>query len=139
PRTVEWLETHSVPVVGWQTDEFPAFFSPTAEILLSTKIRNAEEASRLIRAHRELGLASAILICVPCPEAEAIPFELVERWLEQALEETAGVHGGSLTPHLLERMAQLSGGATLAANRALLLHNAAIAAKIASALVRDAA
>jgi pseudouridine-5'-phosphate glycosidase len=137
PRTIEWLETHSILVVGWQTDEFPAFFSRTAGIRLATKIRNAEEASRLILAHRELGLESAILICVPCPESEAVPRDLVERWLKQALEETAGVHGGSLTPHVLERMAQISGGATLAANRALLLHNAAIAAHIAAALLRN--
>lgn len=139
PRTVEWLETHSIPVVGWQTDEFPAFFSQTAGIRLSTKIHDAEEAGRLIRAHWGLGLMSAILICVPCPEPKALPFDLVERWLRTALEETGGVHGGSVTPHVLGRMAEISGGATLAANRALLLHNAAIAAKIAAALIRSAA
>lgn len=139
PRTVEWLETHSVPVVGWQTDEFPAFFSRTAGIRLSAKTRRADEAAGVIRAHRELGLPSAVLICVPCPEPEALPLERVERWLAQALEETTGAQGGALTPLVLERMAQLSGGATLAANRALLLHNADIAAQIAAALSRDQA
>lgn len=139
PRTVEWLETHSIPVVGWQTDEFPAFFSQTTGIRLSTEIHDAEEAGRLIRAHWGFGLMSAILICVPCPEPEALPIDIVERWLQTALEETGGVHGDSVTPHVLGRMAELSGGATLAANRALLLHNAAIAAEIAAALIRSTA
>ena len=138
PRTLEWLETAGVPVVGWQTDEWPAFFSRSSGLPVSARVDTPEAAAGLIRAHQSMPLAGGVLICVPCPEDAAIPKDVVEAAVRRAEDEaaTAGVHGPALTPFVLERLVALTDGATLKANLALLRRNAKVAAEIAGALAR---
>ncbi|MEX0788938.1 MAG: pseudouridine-5'-phosphate glycosidase [Anaerolineales bacterium] len=136
PRTMEWLETHSIPVLGWGTNELPAFFSQSSGLPLESRVENAEQAVRWARAHWRLGLHSAVIVCVPCPEAHALPVEKVETWLREAEALANDVQGPGKTPYVLDRLSQVSGGATLAANRALLLKNASVAAALAGALGR---
>jgi pseudouridine-5'-phosphate glycosidase len=133
PRTLEWLETAGVPVVGWGTDEFPAFFTRSSGLRLSARVNNAVEAAALIRAQWSLGLRSGVLVCVPCPEDVAVPAEAVEPVLRTALQqaEAQGVRGKEVTPFLLGRLAELTGGDTLRANLALLRNNARVAAELA--------
>lgn len=133
PRTLEWLETAGVPVIGWRTDEFPAFFSTTSGLPVSVRADSAAEAVSILRSHWKLGFDTGALICVPCPEDAAVPSNDVESALSEALEEAEveGITGKATTPFLLNRLSQLTDGATLHANLALLRRNARIAAEIA--------
>jgi len=137
-RTLEWLETRGVPVAGWQTERFPEFFSPPTSRPVSVRVDGAAEAARLIDRQRSFG--GGPLICVPCPADQAVPAESVAHALDAAEAEAsaAGIAGKDLTPFLLERLAELTGGATLRANLALLHNNAAVAGEIAVALTREA-
>ncbi len=136
PRTLEWLETAGVPLLGWQTDEFPAFFSTGSGLPVCARVDDASSAAAVIRAHWSAGLDSAVVIAVPCPAAEAVPQRLVEAALADALDraERAGIRGKEVTPFLLTHLAQTTEGATLRANLALLRRNARVAAEIACAL-----
>ncbi len=136
PRTLEVLETLGVPVVGFQTSEFPAFYSRESGLETSHTVANTEEAARLIEAQTALGLGG-VLIVQPPPAQQAIAKPDVETWIASALEEAAaaGVTGGAVTPFLLERVSALSEGRALSANVALLVENARLAAAIAGALV----
>jgi pseudouridine-5'-phosphate glycosidase len=136
PRTLEWLETAGVPVLGWATDEFPAFFTRESGLRVSARVDTVHEAARTLHTHWDLGLGSGVLVCVPCPEAEALPAARVEAALSESLRaaDAAGVGGKELTPFLLSRLAELTGGATLKANLALLRSNARHAALLAIAL-----
>ena len=140
PRTLEWLETAGVPVIGWRTDEFPAFFSRESGLSVSTRADSPAQAAAILRSHWELGSKAGALVCVACPEEEAVPRSRVEAAVSQALAiaESVGVTGKDLTPFLLARVAELSGDATLRANLALLRHNARVAAEIALALAGPA-
>lgn len=136
PRTLEWLETAGVPVVGWGTDEYPAFFSHTSGLPVTVRIDTPQEAAEILRTHWEMGMESGVLICVPCPEDDAVPNEIIEEALARALQEAEeeGIHGKGVTPFLLTRVSALSSGATLRANLALLRNNARVGAEIAKAL-----
>jgi pseudouridylate synthase len=135
PRTVEWLETAGVPVLGWQTDTFPAFFTVSSGLSVHTRVETAREAASILHHHWELGLKGA-LVTVPCPAEEAMEADPVEKALKQAEAEAhhAGITGKAVTPFLLSRLAELTDGRTMKANLALLLENARTAAQIASAL-----
>jgi pseudouridine-5'-phosphate glycosidase len=135
PRTLEWLETAGVPVLGWGTDDFPAFFTRSSGLPVSAKVRNAAETAALVRTQWGMGLRSGVLVCVPCPEEVAVPAETLETVLRTALQqaEAEGVRGKQVTPYLLSRLADLTGGGTLRANLALLRNNARVAAEIARA------
>jgi pseudouridine-5'-phosphate glycosidase len=135
PRTMEWLETAGVPVIGWQTSEFPAFFSRTSGLGVTSRVDSVAEVVELLTAHWDLGFGG-VLVCVPCPEDSAIPMVDVEAILEQALMESRkrDVYGKELTPFLLRQMSELSSGSTQRANLALLRNNAYIAAQIAKAV-----
>lgn len=134
--TLEYLETHSVPVAGFQTDDFPAFYARSSGLKASCRVDSPEEAARLVQAHWQTGLQSAILLAVPPPESSALPREEMERLIQQALREAgaAGVRGQAVTPFLLERMNALSRGRSLQVNLDLLLQNARIATQTARAL-----
>jgi pseudouridine-5'-phosphate glycosidase len=136
PRTLEWLETFGVPVFGYQTDELPAFFVRSSGLPVQRRVDSAAEAARLIRAHWGVGLTSGVLIAVSAPEDQAADPAQVEEAIAQALSEAAeaGVRGKEVTPFLLSRVAQLTGGKSVNANLALLRQNAAVAAQIAVAL-----
>jgi len=136
PRTLEWLETAGVPVIGWKTDEFPAFFSRGSGLPVSTRADTAAEVAAILRSHWGMGLGSGALICIPCPENFSVSNEIVEKALVQSEAEAqaSGITGQDLTPFLLSRLADLTGGATLQANLALLPNNACVAAAIAKAI-----
>jgi pseudouridine-5'-phosphate glycosidase len=136
PRTLEWLETFSVPVVGWETDELPAFFSRSCGLPTSCSVASAEEAADLLRVHWKVSPTRGALICVPCPQAVAVPLQDVEVALQQAEDEASagGITGKDITPYMLARLGELTDGATLRANLALLRNNAAIAADLAVAM-----
>ena len=137
PRTLEWLETTGVPVIGWKTDEFPAFFSRGSGLPVSTRADTAAEVAAILRSHWGMGLESGALICLPCPEDASISNEMVEEAMIQAESEAqaSGITGKNLTPFLLSRLTDLTGGATLQANLALLRNNARVAAAIAQAML----
>ena len=136
PRTLEVLETNGVPVAGYGTSTFPAFFSASSGLSLEIRVDGAGAAAGLIRAHRALPGAGGIVIANPVPHAAAIPAETVDRWIEAALAAAHrdGIAGKAVTPFLLKALVALSAGATLNANVALLVNNAAVAADIAVAL-----
>jgi pseudouridine-5'-phosphate glycosidase len=133
PATREWLETYGVTVVGYGCDEMPAFYSRQSGLAVDVRCDSPEEVTRLFRTQGELGIESALLVTVPVPEEAEVPQETLKRILDQSLAEAeeSNVTGRDLTPFLLARMAQLSEGATLRANIALLENNARVAARIA--------
>lgn len=138
PRTLERLETDGVPVLGWQSQHFPAFFSRESGLMLETMVSDAEEAAVLLQAHWRMGMPGGALITVPCPAEDALQLEDVDRALQAAEKEAAKhhIHGKRLTPFLLTRLAELTHGATLKANLSLLRNNARVAAAIAAALLQ---
>nr|MDA3873434.1 pseudouridine-5'-phosphate glycosidase [Kiritimatiellia bacterium] len=135
PRTRERLETDGVTVLGWQTDEFPAFYSRSSGLPVDQRVDSAAEVAEIMLQRDTLRLQQALLVTVPCPEEAAIPSDEIEEAIAEA--ETAalqlGISGNGLTPFLLNRLAERTQGRSLAANRALLLHNARVAAEIAVA------
>lgn len=136
PRTLEWLETASVPVIGWGTEEFPAFFSRTSGLPVSTSLTTLAEIVAFLRSHWRMGIGSGVLICVPCPDEAAVPRDIAEEAITQAEADAqkSNIAGSELTPYLLNRIAELTEGATLRANLELLKNNAHVAATIAKAL-----
>lgn len=138
PRTLEMLETLGVPVIGYNTDEFPAFYSRRSGLRVGGQVRTPEEIARIARARTALGMKTALLICLPVPEAAEIPAEEVETLIAYAVEEAeaANISGPSLTPFLLKRLVELTGGRARRANEALLINNASLAGRVACALAR---
>jgi pseudouridine-5'-phosphate glycosidase len=132
-RTLEWLETVGVPVIGWQTDEFPAFFSRSSGLSVQMSVDSIDELALFLKQHKETGQSSAVLVCVPCPENEEVPQEQVLQALQEAERESV-LRGKEVTPHLLSRLSELTDGATLRANLALLRENARMAALVAKAI-----
>lgn len=137
PATVEYLETAGVPVVGYQTDEFPAFYSRESGLPVGVSLDTPMEIARLATAHWKLGAESAILVVHPLSVEEALNSKAVEKEIQQALKEMqqSGIHGQQVTPYLLKRVTELTGGASMKANLALLRNNAHLAAEISKALV----
>ena len=137
PATMEYLETMGVPVVGYQTGEFPAFYSRESGLSVSVRLDSAREIAEFAEAHWGLGMRSAVLVTNPVPEADAIPASEMEPMILKASAEAVaqGIHGQKLTPFLLSRISELSRGRSLRTNLALLLNNARLAARIAGALI----
>jgi pseudouridine-5'-phosphate glycosidase len=138
PATREWLETYGVTVVGYGCDELPAFYTRQSGLPVDARSDTPEEAGAIARAQRELEKDGALLVCVPVPAASEVPADVLNETLEAALAEAVRgeINGRELTPFLLSRMSERSGGATLRANIALLENNARIAAQIAKAVSR---
>jgi pseudouridylate synthase len=139
PATLEYLETHGVPVIGFRTSEFPAFYSRHSGLPTSTSAETPNDVAQLAAIHYSLGLKSALLIALPIPEQEEIPTEEIQGVIERALKDAkeAGIHGQHVTPYLLSRVSELSDQKSLRANLALLKNNARIAAQIACAINFD--
>ena len=137
PKTLEVLETLGVPVLGLGTDRFPAFHARDSGLPLETVLDGPAAVAEVLRQRAALGLAGGVVIASPIPEAHAIPLAELEQWIERAHAEASqgGVSGAALTPFLLDRLADLSGGRTVEANVALVENNAVLAARIATALV----
>lgn len=137
PATREWLETWGVPVVGWQTDEFPAFYTRSSDLKVDARVETAREAVEIIEARDDLNLPNAVLVTVPIRRDDEIARATIEKHLANALSEAAAknIGGKEITPFLLRRLSEQSGGATLSANLALLRQNARVAAEIAAQLI----
>jgi pseudouridine-5'-phosphate glycosidase len=135
--TREWLETHGVCVVGYRTDEMPAFYTRRSGLTVDVRADSPEEVAEIARARDALGLEAALLVTVPVLREFEVEQGLMEKSLSEALSESGrrGVKGRDLTPFLLAHMGRQSGGATLRANVALLENNARIAAQIAVRLL----
>jgi pseudouridine-5'-phosphate glycosidase len=135
PRTLEILETLGVPVIGHRTDHFPAFYVSASKLPVSCRVEAPAEAAAVFAAHVRTGGGGAVL-AQPCPGDVAIPPDEFHEWLSRAEGDAraAGVTGPKVTPFLLARLAELSGGRTLTANRALVVANARLAAEVAVAL-----
>jgi pseudouridine-5'-phosphate glycosidase/pseudouridine kinase len=136
PRTLEFLETQGVAVLALGTDEFPAFFTRRSGCPAPTRVETAHEAAAVVHASSTLGLSSGTLVAVPIPESAEAEAGKVQGAIEQALAEAgaAGVAGRDTTPFLLKRIAELTGGDSLASNIALIKNNAAVGAQIATSL-----
>ena len=122
-----------VPVVGYQTDEFPAFYSRESGLNVSARLDSPQEIAEFAKAHWSMGLRSAILVTNPVPETDSIPASKMEPMIAKASAEAVekGIHGQALTPFLLGRISELSKGKSLKTNLALLLNNARLAGEIA--------
>jgi len=133
-KTLEQLETLGVPVIGYETDELPAFYVRSSGLRVPHRADDAVAAARIARVQLDRG--AGMLVCVPIPEANALPREEIERQIDAALAaaDDAGVRGSEVTPFLLARLGDASSGRTLDANVALLRNNARVAAAIAIAL-----
>lgn len=133
PATVEYLETMGVPVIGYQTEQFPAFYSVSSGLPVVVRANNPAEVARIACAQWETGFSTGILVTVPPPDDVALPAEEIEQVIQKALKEAEAQHisGYRTTPFLLAKVSEMSGGASMKANLALLKQNARIAAKVA--------
>ncbi|NBC17690.1 MAG: pseudouridine-5-phosphate glycosidase [Bacteroidetes bacterium] len=137
PATREVLETRGVTVVGYGTDELPAFYHASSGLPVDVRCDSPEEVAALVRARRDLALPGATLVAVPPPPEAALPPSLIEAAIAEALQEADArdLRSGEVTPFLLQRLATLTDGATVRTNRALLARNAEVAAQVAVACV----
>jgi pseudouridine-5'-phosphate glycosidase len=136
PATHELLETRRVPVVGYGTDELPAFYSTTSGLRLAHRVDGPAAAAAAIAAHRSIPGAGGILVVQPPPADLAIDRGEVDRWIQEAIAdaESRDIHGGAVTPHLLGYLGRASGGRTLRVNIGLIVANARTAGAVASVL-----
>ena len=134
--TLEYLETKGVPVLGYGTEELPAFYTRKSGFAVDYRVDSPEELAAMFRAQRELGYKGGVLVTNPIPEQYAMPKDVIDAAIEQALRECAeqGVHGKETTPFLLARVVELTGGESLESNIQLVLNNARLAARTAAAL-----
>jgi pseudouridine-5'-phosphate glycosidase len=141
PATLEVLESNGVPVVGYQTDDFPAFYSVSSGLPVSARADSPAEIAAIARAHWGMGQPSAVLVGNPPPAADALAPEAINGIIAQALGELheQGIRGQAVTPFLLARVSQLSDGASLHTNLGLLKNNARLAAQGAVELSRHIA
>lgn len=137
PATVEYLESMSVPVIGYQTDYFPEFFSHGKRLPVSARLDTTEEIAKFASYHWGLGMKSAVLVCQPVPFNAALDINTANEAQRKASDEARqqDVRGQKLTPFLLKRVNELTEGKSTRANLALLLNNAKLAAQIARAMV----
>ena len=137
PLTLEWLETHGVPVIGYQCDEFPAFYSRRSGLPVDARADTAEQAAAIVNAKWRLGLEGGALVGVPVPAELEMDASLAEAAIQAALREAEvqGLRGQAVTPFLLARVSELTGGESRRANIALLENNARVAAALARALI----
>ena len=134
--TLEYLETKGVPVIGYGTEELPAFYTPHSGFSVDYQMDSPEEFAAAIRAQREMGYPGGMLITNPIPDEYAMPADVINNAIDQALTEAKaqGVHGKATTPFLLARVCELTGGDSLASNIQLVLNNVRLAARIAASL-----
>jgi pseudouridine-5'-phosphate glycosidase len=135
PKTLEYLETKGVEVIGYQTDQFPAFYTRSSPYSVDYRLDNPEDVARLIHAKFDSGLDGGILIANPIPKDASLEEALMEKAIKEALiqMEKDGVTGKAITPYLLTKIKALTGGESLTSNIALMKNNAKVAAQIAVA------
>ena len=135
-RTLEYLETAGVPVLGFQTEDFPAFYTRSSGLKVAHRMESAAEVAALLREHWKLGLNSGVVIANPVPLESAMPEVEISSAIESALEGVSarGITGKDITPFLLGFIVQATGGRSLETNIALVKNNAVVAARVADAL-----
>ena len=135
PKTLEYLETRGVPVIGYRTDEFPAFWSRQSGLKVPLRLDSVQEIARFLAVKWEMGLGGGAVICNPAPQADEIPAEEMRGFIDAAVREAEarGVSGKQVTPFILGRIVELTGGRSLRTNIALAESNARLAAEIACA------
>ena len=133
--TLEYLETKGVPVIGYGTKELPAFYTRQSGFSVDYRIDTPEELAAAFKAQNELGFKGGMLVTNPIPEEYAMPLHTINAAIDQAIAECneKGIHGKETTPFLLARVAELTGGNSLASNIRLVFNNAMVAAKTAVA------
>ena len=134
--TLEYLETKGVPVIGYGTEELPAFYTRHSGFAVDYRLDTPDELARAFFVQRELGIKGGMLVTNPIPEEYSMDKAVIDAAIEQALAEAKekGVHGKETTPFLLARVKDITGGDSLASNIRLVYNNAALAAKTAAAL-----
>lgn len=139
PKTLEYLETNAVPVVGFGTNEFPAFYSRSSGSFLANSCNTPEEVTELFIAHRKIGLQSAILVANPILKSDEIPRVIIDKYIDTALKECdeKEIVGKNVTPFLLKKIVELTKGRSLKTNIALALNNVKVGVQIALALTRS--
>lgn len=136
--TLEYLETKGVPVLGYGTDELPAFYTRESGLGVDARVDTPEDLAAIFQAQRNLGLKTGMLVTNPIPQQYAMDKTVIDKAIDQALAESheQGIHGKETTPFLLARVAELTGGDSLESNIQLVLNNARVAAKTAVALCK---
>lgn len=136
PRTLEMLETLGVPILGLETDDFPAFYRRSSGLRVDRRVDSIADLAAAVDAHFRLGLGSGVLVANPVPGADEMPRDLYDQALQAALADmkAEGVRGRAVTPFLLDRLRVLTSGESVRTNLALLLNNARVAARLATHL-----
>ncbi|KAF0225525.1 MAG: indigoidine synthase A family [Erysipelotrichaceae bacterium] len=136
PLTMEYLETFGVPVLGYQSDELAAFYTPKSNLKVDQRVNTAQEIAKIIRVKRDLKLDGGVLISNPIPAAFAMDEQVITQAIDQALKEShlENISGKDVTPYLLAKVKALTGGDSLESNIALIKNNARVGAQIAVAL-----
>ncbi len=134
--TLEYLETKGVPVIGYRTEELPAFYTPHSGFKVDYRLDSPEEIAAAFKAKLDMGLKGGMLVTNPIPEEYAMPADVINKAIDQAIAESVklGIRGKESTPFLLAKVKDLTGGDSLASNIQLVLNNARLAAKTAAAL-----
>ena len=136
--TLEYLETHGVPVIGYGTDELPAFYTRKSGFGVDYRIDTPEELAAAFRAKLDMGLRGGMLVANPIPEEYSMDPDVINKAIDEAIEESKrlGIHGKQTTPFLLAKVKDITGGDSLASNIRLVYNNAQLAAKTAAALAK---
>ena len=136
--TLEYLETHGVPVLGYQTKELPAFYTRRSGFEVDYRIDSPQELAKVFKVQRDLGLKGGILVTNPIPEEYAMDFDVINKAIDEAIAQSVkeGIHGKATTPYLLAKVKDLTGGDSLASNIQLVYNNAKLAAQTACAFCK---
>jgi pseudouridine-5'-phosphate glycosidase len=139
PATLEYLETQGVPVISVGQAELPGFYARSSGIEAPHVVADIAGAAAVVGVHLGLRLGGGVLVCVPVPREAALPEDVARDAVERAIAgaDTAGVHGPALTPWLLARIAELTSGASIRANTALIVNDARVAGELAASLLED--
>jgi len=134
--TLEYLETKGVPVIGYRTEELPAFYTPHSGFKVDYRLDTPEQIAAAFKAKLDMGLKGGMLVTNPIPDEYAMPADVINKAIDEAIEESKklGIHGKETTPFLLAKVKDLTGGDSLASNIQLVLNNARLAAKTAAQL-----
>ena len=132
PRTREYLETMGVTLVGYRCDDMPAFWARSSGLPVDIRVETPQDIAKVIAARGDLGIGGAVLVCNPVAEEAAIDLDVIEGWIDSCID--AAPAGAAATPWLLAEIARRSGGQSLAANKRLIIDNAALAGRVAAAL-----
>ncbi len=138
PLTLEVLETQGVPILGYETDTLPSFYSRSSGLPIDQRVNGPHEVAAIMAARDALGLEVGMLVAAPVPEADALPVEEAETAIMEATRQAdaAGIHGKDVTPFVLAKVLELTGGRSQKANIAALVNNACVGARIAVAASR---